>query len=323
MGDIELIRRRNLIEASKPKGNIWASRYLTFEAVTNCRFEFTDDGLSYSLDEGVTWIELPAETQTPVVTSGNKIMFKGQMVPEYSYGIGNFNSSTGSFNVMGNIMSLLYGDNFMNQTDLQGMEYAFDELFLDCYDLVDAHDLILPAKTLANYCYEYMFDGCVSLTTAPELPATTLANYCYRNMFNGCTSLTTVPELPATTLENGCYRNMFSGCTSLTTAPELPATTLALYGYYNMFFGCTSLTTAPELPATTLARNCYRSMFQNCSRLNYIKAMFTTTPSDTYTSNWVSGVSSTGTFVKNSAATWNVIGDNGIPSGWTVETANG
>ena len=29
-----------------------------------------------------------------------------------------------------------------------------------------------------------------------------------------------------------------------------------------------------------------------------------------------------GTFVKNSAATWNVTGVNGIPSGWTITTAS-
>ena len=60
-----------------------------------------------------------------------------------------------------------------------------------------------------------MFEGCTSLTTAPELPATTLAGSCYRNMFNGCTSLTTAPELPATTLSKSCYSNMFNGCSSL------------------------------------------------------------------------------------------------------------
>ena len=34
-------------------------------------------------------------------------------------------------------------------------------------------------------------------------------------MFNGCTSLTAAPELPATTLTKDCYYAMFSGCTSL------------------------------------------------------------------------------------------------------------
>jgi hypothetical protein len=113
---------------------------------------------------------------------------------------------------------------------------------------------------------------------------------------------------------------MFSGCTSLTTAPELPATTLTNYCYQYMFSGCTSLTTAPELPATTLTNYCYDYMFQGCSRLNYIKAMFTTTPGSTYTNNWVNGVSGNGTFIKNSTATWNVNGTSGVPSGWTIET---
>ena len=89
-----------------------------------------------------------------------------------------------------------------------------------------------------------------------------------------------------------------------------------------MFNGCTSLITAPELPAITLVDYCYNGMFQNCTNLNYIKAMFTTTPSTSYTNNWVSGVASSGTFVKNSAAEWDVRGTSGIPTGWTVQTAS-
>jgi hypothetical protein len=66
-------------------------------------------------------------------------------------------------------------------------------------------------------------------------------------------------------------------------------------------------------------------MFWNCSKLNYIKAMFTTKPSSGATRYWVSGVASTGTFVKNKNATWNVTATSsnsyiGIPSGWTVQT---
>lgn len=33
-------------------------------------------------------------------------------------------------------------------------------------------------------------------------------------------------------------------------------------------------------------------------------------------------VSLVATFVKNAAATWNVVGVSGIPAGWTVETAS-
>jgi hypothetical protein len=37
-----------------------------------------------------------------------------------------------------------------------------------------------------------MFEGCRSLTQAPELPATTLANFCYYHMFYGCTNLDSI-----------------------------------------------------------------------------------------------------------------------------------
>ena len=114
---------------------------------------------------------------------------------------------------------------------------------------------------------------------------------------------------------------MFKNCTGLTNAPELPATTLANYCYSYMFSGCTGLTTAPELPATTLTDSCYSYMFRGCTSLNYIKAMFLTTPSSSYTENWTNNVSSTGTFVKNASASWDVTGVNGIPKNWTVETA--
>ena len=221
------------------------------------------------------------------------------MTPTSYNGIGTFNT-TGNFDVQGNIMSLLFGNNYKGQTDLTGKNYAFYKLFNSNTKVINAENLSLPATTLVNYCYGNMFNGCSSLTTAPELPATTLANTCYYQMFYGCTSLTTALELPATNLADSCYVYMFDGCTSLTTAPELPATTLADY--------------------------CYQYMFQNCTNLNYIKAMFTTTPSGSrpnyYTQNWVDGVASTGTFVKNSAASWNVTGVNGIPTGWTVETAS-
>ena len=185
-------------------------------------------------------------------------MWKGTLTPTSSNGIGTF-SATGNFNVQGNVMSLLYGDNYKGQTDLTGKNYAFYYLFYNNTKVINAKNLSLPATTLVNRCYFCMFMKCTSLTTSPELPATTLAQSCYNAMFDGCTSLTTAPELPATTLADGCYGYMFRGCTSLTTAPELPATTLAEFCYDYMFNGCTGLTTAPELPATTLGTRitCY------------------------------------------------------------------
>jgi len=199
--------------------------------------------------------------------------------------------------------------------------YSYSYMFRGCTGLTTAP--AISATTLAEYCCSNMFQDCTSLTTAPELPATTLATRCYYYMFRDCTGLTTAPEeLPATTLASSCYNYMFQGCTSLVSAPKLPATTLVNSCYSNMFNGCTSLTTAPELPATALENYCYQSMFSGCTNLAYIKAMFTTIPGSVYTSNWVSGVAASGTFVKNSAATWTTTGVNGIPTGWTVQTAS-
>ena len=304
----------------------YSQDYLTFVAKADGTFKLsgatTANTVSYSLDNGSTWTNLAYNTNSPTVTSGQKIMWKGTLTPTSNKGIGKF-SSTAQFDVEGNSMSLLYGDDFKGETSLEGKNYAFYNLFSGCTMLESAEKMSLPATTLARYCYQNMFRGCTKLTTAPELPATTLVSQCYYYMFRGCTSLTTAPSLPAKTLAQSCYGYMFDGCTSLTTAPSvLPATRLTNQCYTYMFRGCTSLTTAPSLLATELASQCYNSMFNGCTSLNYIKAMFTTEPSVNYTSDWVSGVASSGTFVKNSAATWTTTGVNGIPSGWTVQTAD-
>ena len=86
-----------------------------------------------------------------------------------------------------------------------------------------------------------------------------------------------------------------------------------------MFKGCTSLVQAPELPATKLVAVCYAGMFQGCTNLNYVTAMFTTMLPTSLT-NWLKDVSTTGTFVKNAAATWTNVQAK-IPNGWKVTTA--
>ena len=296
--------------------------------------------ISYSTDNGETWNTTDNEDNKSEhlvidvdVNEGDKILWKGD-AQQLGYfdedntgeSVGSFFSSDCEFDAQGNIMSLLYSDDFYDEIEIYE-EYEFCNLFHDynaekSCEIVNAKNLSLCAPSLEMGSYYGMFRGCASLKTAPVLPATALVGYCYYSMFANCTSLTTAPELPATTLSGYCYFSMFSGCTSLTAAPVLPATTLADSCYYYMFYGCTSLTVAPELPATTLVSNCYGYMFRNCASLNYIKAMFITISHWSDISNWVNGVASSGTFVKNSAATWNATGNSGIPSGWTVQTAS-
>ena len=277
-----------------PGPDPYVSKYLTTEALESGTISFNIwktmgteyiTSISYSLDDGKTWETTENEDDKEEnlvieveVNEGDKVLWKGDAkqtgyFDEDDEGdwVGSFFSSDCEFNVYGNIMSLYYGDNFIDKDELE-YEGQFACLFYDyneelTCEVVNANNLILPATTLTQNCYYYMFQNCTSLTTAPELPATTLADYCYQQMFFGCTSLTTAPELPATTLADYCYASMFYGCTSLVTAPELPATTLADVCYGAMFYGCSSLTTAPELPATTLTGNCYNGMFWGCTSL--------------------------------------------------------
>ena len=304
----------------------YANDYLTLVAKSGGTFQFsgstsgdTANTISYSTDSGATW-STPAQVVSVNVNSGDTIMWKGEMTPNSYYGIGSFlNGGTATFDVQGNLMSLLYGDNFIGQTSLSGKNYILAYLFRSS-KVVNASNLILPSTTLSNYCYCSMFQDCTSLTTAPELIATTLTQNCYDYMFKNCTSLVQAPELPATTLANYCYEGMFNGCSSLTTAPSvLPATTLTQNCYSNMFQGCRSLTTAPELPATTLTYACYESMFRECYNLNYIKMLATDISASYSLRGWVNFVQTeSGTFIKNASMTSLPTGNNGIPTGWNV-----
>ena len=181
-----------------------------------------------------------------------------------------------------------------------------------------------PDAQLKQYCGYRLFYQCSVLTNVSELTlgksATALANDCYYSMFSGCGALTYAPVLPSTTLAFDCYREMFRNCTSLTSAPVLPSTTLASSCYQYMFYGCRNLTKAPDLHATTLKNGCYYWMFLNCSNLNYIKCLATDISASDCTYNWLSGVSSNGTFVKASTTTWTT-GADGIPEGWTTQDA--
>ena len=229
--------------------NIWAqadpmlSQPLTLEAKqagAKVTFKLRNNTIivEYSTDGGVNWSVYNSETPVPLNNIGDKVSFRGTNA-SYATEISNsIISCDKDCYVYGNIMSLINKENFATNTSLAGT-YALANLFKNNIFIKNhpSKKLVLPATTLADYCYQGMFFGCTGLTSAPELPATTLAGSCYYQMFRGCTGLTSAPELPATTLANNCYASMFYGCTGLTSAPELPATTLKDYCYFQMLLG--------------------------------------------------------------------------------------
>ena len=319
-----------------------ATPYVTFtaQAVQTLQMSEAVSSLEYSVNGGA-WTTLGTNTVTFGGTNG-KLRLRGKSSVGTNFARIFFGYTTPVV-CSGDIRTLVDYENYDTANTSQAV---FAQLFSNCSQLTTAPDLPattlaescyrdmfrncsslvqapkLPATTLQSNCYYFMFFGCTSLATAPELPATTLADQCYFGMFMRCTSLTQAPELPTTNLSNSCYKQMFTECTSLTTAPELPATTLQSGCYAYMFYNCTSLTTAPELPATTLTPSCYMYMFNGCSSLNYINMMATDISATSCLSYWVADVSSTGTFVKNAAATWETYGTSGIPEGWAVALRN-
>jgi hypothetical protein len=230
--------------------------------------------IEYSTDNGETWQEMPSSLS---VTSGDIILLRGNATLREFINNGggggdvikggtrgasghfSFEGTSCAFNLRGNIMSIVGGENFRGLASMA--DATFENLF-ESLEVIDASKLVLPATTLSEGCYQGMFSGCYAMTKAPAiLPAMTLANRCYNSMFSSCGNLTATPTLPATTLATLCYTYMFSYCTSLTHVSSLPATALTESCYSNMFVGCSSLTVAPALPATSLATYCYEQMF--------------------------------------------------------------
>ena len=269
------------------------NNYMTIEALENGLSVMNNySAFEYCIDGNDNWISLPANTYTQTVNEGQKIHFRGSnLSPIANTGIGTF-TITRSCNLSGNCMSLLFGDNANKNYSLAEYSYAFYKLFYNCTNIKSVSETFLPAMALSNYCYGYMFYGCMGLTDAPNLPSQTLVS--------------------------SCYYYMYRGCTSLTNPGTMSATTLATYCCYGMFYGCTSLTTAPDLLAETMVSYCYYYMFSGCSKLNSIRIYAINKTGYYQMYYWMNGVSSTGIFYKHPDATWVDTGASGVPNGWTL-----
>ena len=316
--------------------------------------------ISYSKNGG-NWVKIkssvvPLDCPKINVVAGDVLRFKANNTTygSGSYGDAYFKQSTAGYNVYGNIMSMMYGDDFSGQTGLTG---SFKKFFSG-EQIRSAKSLILPATYMNGSSYTSMFESCTQLTETPSLPATKVRGadysamfaYCtslkqvpplpsamdigiynpnrFSYMFRGCTSLTGVPSDYLPTLVQGvetgsrlppsCFEGMFYGCTNLKKAPDLPYPVLGGSCYKAMFQGCTSLTEAPELPATVLTDSCYNSMFSDCTGLSAITCLAREISASSCTTNWVKNVAQSGVFTKNHNMSDWTIGNNGIPTNWVV-----
>lgn len=285
-------------------------RYFTMEVLTAGKIfwacgsstgSYVSRTIEYRINGG-TWNSITSQTSytsanTINVVENDVVEFKGDNSSygeAYKWNGFRFNSDI-TVNLKGNIMSMIDSIGFDN-----------------CYDFTSAYALTSFLETNSNAIQD---------ASQLVLQATGLTDYCYYRFLGANRAMTGIPSLPATTIKKGCYSDMFYNCkvTDLSNY-SLPATTLEDHCYYNMFASCTLLTNSPELPAQVLEPYCYAYMFNGCSSLNSIKCLATDMSANRCTTNWVYGVANSGTFIKDSSATWST-GNSGIPSGWTVEDA--
>lgn len=215
------------------------SKYMTIEALEDGYEVYFLRDVEYNLN-GHKWVILKAGLISPTLKKGDLLSLRCSLTPDEMFG-GVFGNGK-AINLRGNILSLIFKDDI--NLDISGYGNVFTEIF----SFYSGNNIVSVEKNF------------------------------------------------------------------------LPATTLAINCYYGMFQGCTSLTNAPELPARTLVSSCYSNMFYGCSKLNYIKMLATKVTAQSYLWEWVHGVASTGTFVKNKNASWQLTGVSGVPSGWTIKT---
>jgi hypothetical protein len=222
--------------------------------------------LLYSVDNGITWLN--AASDSPISVPGINIKFVGEGRTRLFTALNDDNAwiITGNNVVLSGRLNTLLSYHHPMITTLG--EYSYCDMFTGP-QIVDASNLIIESTGFASHAF--MFEGCTSLTGAPELPALTLGESCYNSMFKSCSSLEDAPVLPATNVSASCYKNMFTWCVELINAPLLPATTLGANCYENMFYECGKLEIPPALDSMNLATNCYDGMFYKCISL-------TTTP---------------------------------------------
>lgn len=247
--------------------------------------------IEYQVNEGVwtTWnASAPTSTTGSPLTlnAGDVVKFRGlreQYASDYHM-ITFKDDGVIRYDVSGNIMSMIDSVNYATRTDFTKVQ-VFRSFFENCYGIVHADELLMPATTLTNKCYQNMFKGCKNMISVPEeLAAEELPACAYYAMFYGCSSLLKGPEIRATSFTGGspCYE-MFRGCTAMVECTsELPATEAVDKCYWGMFYGCSSLLNGPAIrlqntapgTGTNWDRGCCSHMFQDCKNMTSIPWTF-------------------------------------------------
>lgn len=141
--------------------------------------------------------------------------------------------------VSGNIMSMIYGDDFLLYNTKDKFKFSGDW----GNAISKADNLSIPRIITQERCCEWMFSG-TPITSLPKLLAKTIPPYCYNGTFWGCSNLADLSsyKLDAKYFGSNSLENMFNSCPNLTLPPQFNTISFSdrsPIGY--MFSNCTNL----------------------------------------------------------------------------------
>lgn len=178
-------------------------KYLTMQAIetgtisVNIYSGCSSMTISYSLDNGVTWIDNAFTTgkaktyTTPTLSAGDRVLWKCISTDgsfSNSYGKVVKFSSTMSCKMYGNIMSLIYGDNFIGKNTVADGFQTFRQNFAGL-KVVDAKYLVIPVATMKQYVAIMMFDGNTTLASGPAFVSDDIQTDALQQAFRNNTHL--------------------------------------------------------------------------------------------------------------------------------------
>lgn len=185
----------------------------------------TNQTLQYSSDNGTTWNTFDTST-TINMSTNDEVLMRGILSADV--GVSDYSKfrTTGNLTVSGNINTLWDYTAVDLGAAFQLKKRCGSHLFQDCTAIYDVSGLTIPSTNLAEGCYEYMFYGCATISTAPVLPATTLVEDCYNCMFNGCALLSYIKCLATDISATNCTYYWVANLMSLVSGTFVKASTM-------------------------------------------------------------------------------------------------
>ena len=261
---------------------------------------------SASTDDGETWtaITLANGSTATIATigSGDTILMRGNNnTLGTAYNKGCYFRGTQNYEVEGNISSLLRNND--TDTQITGGTFHFAQLFSGDTHLISAENLKVVSTELYQSSFNGTFRSCTNLQKAPDLSIpTTLGQETYSSMFEACVSLSQPPSvLSATTAQLSSYKRMFCMNRNSSVTSQMTKSPIMIGNFGS---------------ETSVAKDF--EVFKGNGSLTEVKC-FWTNDSGSFggLANWMTNVSSSGTFYKRSTQTF-TNNANGIPTTWTI-----